>query len=309
MYGRTIRKIRKDKGLTLKEVYLGIVSKSFYIEFEKGNYNIEMSKFKKILDELALNFEEFIYIHQNYKTPNNKNLKDQISLAYSKWDLISLNGIYQEYKDSQFIRERFLASKAYALIYITEDNAKHMSEVPLKELQIYLSSLKEWTLEDIQDYIAISGAFDAATDKVLFQRALTSLQKYQYYETDTYNTLCINLFMGHIQKLLLNQQITEAEKSVRLMKEVIFENITLGLNIFIKCCDLLVSFYSADNQNEEETKIFLNALDIINFEQSAQIKSLISLHKSLSEGRELDTFYTPTIHYSEHMKKIKSRKE
>lgn len=212
MYGRTIRKIRKDKGLTLKEVYLGIVSKSFYIEFEKGNYNIEMSKFKKILDELALNFEEFIYIHQNYKTPNNKNLKDQISLAYSKWDLISLNGIYQEYKDSQFIRERFLASKAYALIYITEDNAKHMSEVPLKELQIYLSSLKEWTLEDIQDYIAISGAFDAATDKVLFQRALTSLQKYQYYETDTYNTLCINLFMGHIQKLLLNQQITEAEK-------------------------------------------------------------------------------------------------
>lgn len=93
------------------------------------------------------------------------------------------------------------------------------------------------------------------------------------------------------------------------MKEVMFENITLGLNIFIKCCDLLVSFYTADNQNEEETKIFLNALDIINFEQSAQIKSLISLHKSLSEGRELDTFYTPTIHYSEHMKKIKSRKE
>ncbi|MFM2490568.1 helix-turn-helix transcriptional regulator [Enterococcus avium] len=39
-HGEVVRKIRLSKGLTQKEVYLGIVSKSYAIEFEKGNHSI-----------------------------------------------------------------------------------------------------------------------------------------------------------------------------------------------------------------------------------------------------------------------------
>lgn len=308
MYGPTIRKVRKSKGIMLKEVYLGIVSKSFYIEFEKGKYNIEMSKFKNILDILTLTFEEFLYIHEGYKLAQVNNLNEKISIDYTNWDLLSLNTIYKEYKDSRFVRERFLASKAYALIYITEDNANFMSEKPLSELKTYLISLKEWTLEDIRDYISISSIFDVVVSKELFQRACNSLKKYQSYEADLYNTLCIELFMGHIQTLLINQQIDEASETLQLMEKITHKNTTFGLNIFVKCYKLILSFYTENDQGEK-TNNFLNALDVINFEEKQQIKSLIFLHKSLSEGKTLDSLYSPSIYYSDYLKKNNYRKE
>ncbi|EDN8098979.1 helix-turn-helix domain-containing protein, partial [Listeria monocytogenes] len=48
-YGELIREIRLSKGLTQKEVYTGIISRSYAIGFEKGKHEITLSLFEEIL--------------------------------------------------------------------------------------------------------------------------------------------------------------------------------------------------------------------------------------------------------------------
>ena len=66
-HGEVVRKIRLSKGLTQKEVYLGIVSKSYAIEFEKGNHSISATLLLDILERLSLDMDEFLYISQDYR--------------------------------------------------------------------------------------------------------------------------------------------------------------------------------------------------------------------------------------------------
>ena len=65
--GVTTRKIRLIKGLSQKQVYGGIISRSFANRFESGTNDIQASKFLKILDNLAISPTEFQYINNNYE--------------------------------------------------------------------------------------------------------------------------------------------------------------------------------------------------------------------------------------------------
>ena len=64
-YGTTIRQIRLRKGFSHKEIYSGILSKSFAIEFEKGRYDIKFDRMLSILDRLMISviwgYKEKIY--------------------------------------------------------------------------------------------------------------------------------------------------------------------------------------------------------------------------------------------------------
>lgn len=66
-YGATIRQIRLSKGFTHKEIYTGILSKSFAIDFEKGLYDIKFHLMLKILDRLMISVDELLLIHSQYK--------------------------------------------------------------------------------------------------------------------------------------------------------------------------------------------------------------------------------------------------
>lgn len=62
-YGEKIREIRISKGLSKKEVYWGILSKSNAIEFEKGKHNISAVLLIAILEQLFMDIDEFMYIY------------------------------------------------------------------------------------------------------------------------------------------------------------------------------------------------------------------------------------------------------
>lgn len=66
MYGETLRKIRLKKGLTQKEVYENIISKSYAVEFEKGKHQISTYILLEILQNLSIEIDEFLFIANNY---------------------------------------------------------------------------------------------------------------------------------------------------------------------------------------------------------------------------------------------------
>ncbi|MFQ6874888.1 MAG: transcriptional regulator, partial [Coprobacillus cateniformis] len=64
-YGLTVRQIRLNKGFKQKEIYTGLLSKSFSIDFEKGLYDIKFSIMLNILKRLMISIDEFILIHNH----------------------------------------------------------------------------------------------------------------------------------------------------------------------------------------------------------------------------------------------------
>ncbi len=53
-YGSTVRQIRLSKGFSHKEIYTGILSKSFAIDFEKGLYDIKFNLMLKIHPDIII---------------------------------------------------------------------------------------------------------------------------------------------------------------------------------------------------------------------------------------------------------------
>lgn len=66
-YGKTLRMIRQQKGITLKQLADNICSVSFLSKFERGDSDITLSLMTKLLDKLMINFDEFLYIHNDYQ--------------------------------------------------------------------------------------------------------------------------------------------------------------------------------------------------------------------------------------------------
>ncbi|EAF4423245.1 Rgg/GadR/MutR family transcriptional regulator, partial [Listeria monocytogenes] len=67
-YGELIREIRLSKGLTQKEVYTGIISRSYAIGFEKGKHEITLSLFEEILKRIMVPLDEFFFIYRNFSS-------------------------------------------------------------------------------------------------------------------------------------------------------------------------------------------------------------------------------------------------
>lgn len=65
--GCTLKQIRLAKGFTQKEIYQGIVSRSFAIRLESGHHDLGASKLFLILDRLGVSAGEFRFIQNDYQ--------------------------------------------------------------------------------------------------------------------------------------------------------------------------------------------------------------------------------------------------
>lgn len=91
-YGEKIREIRISKGLSQKEVYWGILSKSYAIEFEKGKHNISAVLLIAILEQLFMDIDEFMYIYETYHL----NERSEYIERYAKYsNSHDLPGLYE----------------------------------------------------------------------------------------------------------------------------------------------------------------------------------------------------------------------
>ena len=66
-YGKTLRMIRQQKGITLKQLADNICSVSFLSKFERGDSDITLGLMTKLLEKLMVNFDEFLFIHNDYQ--------------------------------------------------------------------------------------------------------------------------------------------------------------------------------------------------------------------------------------------------
>lgn len=98
-YGKTIRKIREEKGYTLQQLSDGILSTSFLSKFERGNSDISISYFFRILERLSLSYDEFLFIHNDFNLDNFETFFDKAEQAYVNRNLSKLQALKEVHMD------------------------------------------------------------------------------------------------------------------------------------------------------------------------------------------------------------------
>lgn len=215
-HGEVVRKIRLSKGLTQKEVYLGIVSKSYAIEFEKGNHSISATLLLGILERLSLDMDEFIYISQDYRLNEQANYIFRYSNYSNNHDLPALYQLFHELKEQQGAIAAVHAAEVRSRIRIieaTNRTGSYTADVVLSEDKAtiiqYLTNLQTWTLQEIQLFANTLEFIDGEKQLIFFKQLSKSLELYKNYDRgrEIFCTLLVNL----IRETLDENQLDYAE--------------------------------------------------------------------------------------------------
>lgn len=215
-HGEVVRKIRLSKGLTQKEVYLGIVSKSYAIEFEKGNHSISATLLLDILERLSLDMDEFIYISQDYRLNEQANYIFRYSNYSNNHDLPALYQLFHELKKQQGAIATVHAAEVRSRIRIieaTNRTGSYTADVVLPEDKAtiiqYLTNLQTWTLQEIQLFANTLEFIDGEKQLIFFKQLSKSLELYKNYDRgrEIFCSLLVNL----IRETLDENQLDYAE--------------------------------------------------------------------------------------------------
>lgn len=147
--GETIHQIRLTKGLTQKEVYSGIISRSFASRFESGANDIGASKLFAILDNLAISADELRFIHQNYQPSSYDQAFWTIRHAYETQNFPALATWIRNHQHSPHAYEQLIASYA-SILLLSYDHRSIGVTTATQPAFDHLRQAKTWTLQELK---------------------------------------------------------------------------------------------------------------------------------------------------------------
>jgi len=261
MYNKIIKKIRLEKGMKQKEVYLNVVSKSFYSDFEAGKNSIDVSKFMGLLSNLGISFNELEY----YQKENEINLEEKIDRLYNQGKFEELYSFYLENHENKQVALRYLAMKSYLLVLITNTNFYKFSREPFREIISEVENYKTWTLKEISLAKLILLSYSESEKdraKIIFNRLVLELDKYKKLDKTIYYKEICDLLFNRVQSLLVIMEVQEAIQTGKQYKIVSEESDDLYLMIQYKFISNLLNLYLDFTVYQEEMNSFLNQIKL-----------------------------------------------
>lgn len=202
MYGETLREIRLKKGLTQKEVYENIISKSYAVEFEKGKHQISTYMLLKILQNLSIEIDEFLFIANNYDMNEKTYYDHTYSKLANKHDIEGLEHLLKKLKNMEGRLNDIRIAEVRSRIRILRnfrENGVYDTDVVLQEdrqaILNYLIGRESWTLQEIKLFANTLDLLDNESIFILFKRVSRVLEYYVDLEKgkEIYCALIINL--------------------------------------------------------------------------------------------------------------------
>lgn len=221
-FGPKVREIRQKKGFSQKETYNGIISKSYSIEFEKGNHKISTDLLIEILDRLSMDIDEFFYINRGYLLNPYSDYIYRLSNYSNFHDAAALKKMLTEYEAFDDIVNQVRCAEIRCRIRMIEDikeTGKFDPAVILKEdrqtIQEYLINIETWTLQEVQLFGNTIEFLEFSTHFELFRNLSKSLTLYMEYDKgrEIFCAMLINLITQSIKHdyldyaEVLNQQL------------------------------------------------------------------------------------------------------
>lgn len=287
--GKTVKMIREEKGFTKKEVYAGVISKTFSYYFEKGENTITVERLYKILKDLNITYDEFFLIHNNFKYEPYDKIYSEISLALNS-NLSNLKKIYRDNYKSSDINKKVIASLSFSL-YLLNTNQSLENDTVLF-LKNYLISLKNPTIIDLELFqYALIIFFDQVDYLMLlmptFERALE-----KYYQSgfrkESIELIIQELLLNYTQVLLINSRVEQAKSWQHNFLQR-FPNVkSFEVILNIKCGKLLIELFDKQQKiRDEAASEYERILYFLkeSFQTDLNLKSVYLLMKKMSKEK------------------------
>lgn len=211
--GATIKKLREEKGFTVKEVYTGVVSRTTAYRFENDFTDIGFSNLREITHRLNISsLDELVYLRNKWFTVTegddsllsavNKEITMHQTQAYDpKWENVS---IYQQFKDSPNSKERFYA---YLIHFVALLNMWHVDQdivtfpseftAEYQFMQQYLLKMTTWTKDELEIFPVIGCFFEPTSRTVLLKRFKVNYAKYHEHIGQSWYDSYINHLLNY----------------------------------------------------------------------------------------------------------------
>ncbi|MDI6667563.1 helix-turn-helix transcriptional regulator [Leuconostoc falkenbergense] len=279
-FGQTIRQIRLAKGITQPEIYAGVMSRSFYSEFEHNHHHIRVDQFIALLKNLNVDISEFLFIANHYDFDDENELTQLVNDLYNERNISALLPLSEKYRHDRSRNIRFIAMRAYLLFYGTGNNQNLYSLEPLTELITFMreTDVDGWTLFELQ---LADNYFMTIKDENEFARLFWAVDR-QYLKFHALDSKIITQHATHyfntVQNILLRHfSKTLLEQVMKHCLELFQNDSNAEVQITLKATLLYANLYTDYQNTQSEAYEFYRALQTINY---PNIRSLLLVHQT-----------------------------
>lgn len=221
-YGETLRQIREQKGLTMKELAEGICSISFLSKFERGDSDISLGLLTKIVKKLMIGFDEFFYIHNEYKLDKLEQFFKDVTTAYYESNSLQLKNLkneemrkWEKYKIPTYHYNTLMIE---VFEKIVDQNAidKEAGQEDIRLLSDYLFRVEVWGYYEFMLYNATMLFLQPEMVAQLSRTAYEKSNRYRQFKK--VNDVIITIIMNTITYLL--GPVNHFDKPIKFQAEI-----------------------------------------------------------------------------------------
>ena len=255
MIGETLRKIRKNRNLTQKELAEGIVQQATYSRIESGQLAVSATILYKLVERLNISMNEFFYIAQGYEATS----KQRLIQNFARMELTVLDEVKQQlsathqyltlHNDTDVLMLHYAYQSMEALVQTQNlEKVRSFAELVWQRIQTF----DHWYLNDLELINAIILYFPLDVAREMTQTAIRRLDAYDQYERDTmYLKLYFRLNLTSLY--LAEGNFTQCLTELQLIHEQFQKHLpyqTLGFLLVRKmtCKHFLPLDYSEEQQ-------------------------------------------------------------
>lgn len=263
--GCTIELIRQKKNIPIKSLIGGVVSRAHYYRITNGQSDMTVTCFFKILEQLNVSLEEFLFIKNNFKIERFKALFTDVRESFIEQDVDKLLALKEKstliYKETNL--ERYQHSALVIKLLINRLKEEEYDSFAKEYLQDYLVNLNMFTHYDLVLYTNTFFAFSKELNEAISTRILDNAKKYEQlksFESDTVKVLSNMIFyeieLNDFKKV---KEYLGYMKQVELSEHLIIEKILQKFFMGIDC--LLTENIKQGKEQMKESIALLKLLE------------------------------------------------
>ena len=194
-YGQVLRRLREEKGYSLRQVSKGVLSTSFLSKFERGESNISLSHFIDIIERMNISLDEFVFSANEYKPSELDSLMSEIASAYQRSNTSKLKMITnKEYeKWEEYGLDAYLCNSIMAEAMMLNLQKKEIDKKKREYLANYLFNVELWGNYELVIYANSLTIFPPETVIALSKEVVKKTSLYKLVHKNFVQTLAILL--------------------------------------------------------------------------------------------------------------------
>lgn len=242
--GKTLRKIRKSKQVSINSIADEHLSKSQISRFERGESEISCIRLINILDKLHITLDEFLILHDsdNKKKVSFAQLVHYIRKEYSQQNVNNIKSLLNDSTTHHL--NSFEQTMVKSIIFTLDENVSP-SESDLEDLTDYLFKVENWGYYEI---ILLANCIRTIQYNTAFLLTKEMLKNYIYSTLNKTNKRLVT-------QLAINCLIVSIDKKI-------FQNCTFLIEEIRKLLKNELNYY--------EQTVFLYATGYFEFEMKNQ---------------------------------------